>query len=153
MAIANHFTHKPFFGLIDIIPAYSSITFSFNLYTISLQINNNRTVFDWVKWQVAKEMTNIITDETNNPELIEIPVCYHPELDNDMAAIMSATDLSEAAIIQHHSAKKYYVYMLGFLPGFAYMGEVDDNITLPRKVNPSKVKAGSVAAISRNNIY
>ena len=154
IAIANHFTQKPFCGLIDIIPAYSSITFSFNLYAISIKIIKNGTVFDCVKQQVEQEMGNIKATESKIAELVEIPVCYDPELGNDMASIMSATSLSEASIIQHHSAKKYYVYMLGFLPGFAYMGEVDDHLTLPRKMNPAKVKAGSVAiAGKQTGIY
>jgi inhibitor of KinA len=87
-------------------------------------------------------------------ETIEIPVCYDAVLHNNLVDITKVTGLSAAEIIQLHSSRNYYVYMLGFLPGFAYMGEVDERIALPRKPNPVNVTAGSVAiAGKQTGIY
>ena len=154
MAIAKHFSLHPFFGLVDIIPAYSSIAFSFNLYAIHRQVNAGTTVFNWVQQHVEAHLPNISTIEDDTPEPIEIPVCYDPALSNDLAAISLATGLTQADIISLHTAPNYYVYMLGFVPGFAYMGEVNTVLELPRKNRPEKVNAGAVAiAGKQTGIY
>jgi len=111
-------------------------------------------VYKWVHQQVMQHLDNIATASMPAPELVEIPVCYDKELNNDLAAISLATGLAEAEIIDVHCNKNYYVYMLGFLPGFAYMGEVAPALELPRKPKPVKVKPGAVAiAGKQTGIY
>jgi inhibitor of KinA len=56
----------------------------------------------------------------------------------------AAKNMTIAEIIQYHSSKIYRVYMIGFLPGFPYMGVLNEKISMPRKEKPVKVKAGSV---------
>ncbi len=154
IAITKHFSTHPFFGLLDIVPAYSSITFCFDPYAIHRSIHRTTTVFDWVRQQVAEHLPVIKPVADHSNKRVEIPVCYSTELNNDLLAISSTTGLSAAEIVHLHSSGTYYVYMLGFLPGFAYMGEVVATIELPRKANPGKVKAGSVAiAGKQTGIY
>lgn len=89
-----------------------------------------------------------------NTTLIEIPVCYDQALHNDLAAMAQQTNLPVEEIIALHSAATYHIYMLGFLPGFAYMGRVNEQIALPRKAAPVPVKAGAVGiAGTQTGIY
>lgn len=149
VAIARHFSQHPFFGLISIVPAYSSITFCYNLYMIHQSLIEKTIIFDWVKQQVEQQLSVIHSSHDEAAEQIEIPVCYDAALSNDLETVSLAIGLTREEIIEVHSCGKYYVYMLGFLPGFAYMGEVDPRIEQPRKAIPAKVKAGSVAIAGR----
>lgn len=82
-------------------------------------------------------------------KLVEVPVYYYAEGDsaaeNDMAEICELSGLTRDEVIAIHSGRDYQVYALGFAPGFAYLGALDERIQLPRLANPRKrVSAGSV---------
>jgi KipI family sensor histidine kinase inhibitor len=82
--------------------------------------------------------------------LHEIPVRYGGSDGPDLAAVASATGLSEEAVVKLHTSAVYRVFMLGFLPGFAYMGPLDSRIALPRLGTPrARVPPGSVAIAER----
>jgi KipI family sensor histidine kinase inhibitor len=75
-----------------------------------------------------------------------IPVCYDPAFALDLEEVAARTSLAPAEVIEHHSATTYHVYMIGFLPGYPYMGDVPARLALPRRENPrTQVPAGSVA--------
>jgi len=77
---------------------------------------------------------------------LRVPVCYGGAFGPDLAALAEFAGLSETAVVELHAASTYRVFMLGFLPGFAYMGSVDCRIAAPRRETPRvKVPAGSVA--------
>jgi inhibitor of KinA len=86
---------------------------------------------------------------------IDVPVCYGGELGPDLAAVAAQVGCSEAEIIALHSGREYRVFVVGFVPGFAYMGPVDPRLALPRRSNPrTRVPAGSVAiAAGQTGIY
>ena len=65
-----------------------------------------------------------------------VPVCYGGDFGPDLAAVAAFAECSEARVIDTHGAAVYRVYMLGFLPGFAYMGPVDERIAMPRRESP-----------------
>lgn len=75
-----------------------------------------------------------------------IPACYEGDLAPDLDEVAQRTGLSSAEVVAHHAGTSYHVYMLGFLPGYPYMGDVPDAIRLPRRESPRvRVPAGSVA--------
>lgn len=82
-------------------------------------------------------------------KLVKVPVYYY-EMDdkheeNDMSRICAETGLQREEVIAIHSGRDYQVYALGFAPGFAYMGALDERIQLPRLANPRRsIAAGSV---------
>ena len=77
--------------------------------------------------------------------IIEIPVHYGGEDGPDLAAVAGHAGCTEAEVIAKHSARTYRVYMLGFVPGFAYMGRVDPELAMPRhRVPRERVPVGSV---------
>lgn len=76
---------------------------------------------------------------------VEIPVNYGGEVGPDLEAVATYAGCSTAEVIRRHSERTYRVYMLGFVPGFAYMGRVDPSIAAPRhRIPRERVRAGSV---------
>jgi KipI family sensor histidine kinase inhibitor len=86
---------------------------------------------------------------------IEIPVLYGGEHGPDLPSVATAVGLTEAEIIVRHTATTYHVFMLGFMPGFPYLGPVDPSIQVPRLATPrTRVPAGSVGlAGAQTGIY
>jgi inhibitor of KinA len=84
-----------------------------------------------------------------------IPACYAEGLAPDLAEVAARTGLSAAQVVERHSAVTYHVYMVGFLPGFPYLGDLPAELALPRRENPrTGVPAGSVAiATTLSAIY
>jgi inhibitor of KinA len=75
-----------------------------------------------------------------------LPVCYDPALAPDLDDAAAHTGLTLAQVIERHASVTYHVYMLGFLPGFAYMGDLPAELVLARRETPRpRVPAGSVA--------
>ncbi len=87
--------------------------------------------------------------------LWRIPVCYEGEVAPDLAEVARLTGLACGDVVALHSSTRYHVYMLGFLPGFPYMGDLPAALTLPRRADPRvRVAAGSISiATSLTAIY
>jgi KipI family sensor histidine kinase inhibitor len=78
-------------------------------------------------------------------EPIRIPVCYGGEAGPDLAGVAAFAGMSEDDVVIAHTSQAYRVFMLGFVPGFAYLGIVDERIAIPRLTTPRvRVPAGSV---------
>ncbi len=135
--------------MIEVIPAYSSLTIYYDVVALKRKIAAADTVFDWMKQQLEERMQQQVHRQEDNGKLIRIPVCYDNEFALDIQHIASAKKIPVEHIIHLHTAKNYKIFMLGFLPGFAYMGEVDEQIAISRKPQPEKVKAGSVGIAGR----
>jgi inhibitor of KinA len=87
-------------------------------------------------------------------KVFHIPVCYEEEYGTDLASVAAQKQIPLSVVIDKHTSRTYKVYMIGFLPGFSYMGEVDEQIAVPRKYQPVPVIAGSVGiAGSQTGIY
>ena len=77
--------------------------------------------------------------------MVTIPVCYGGDYGPDLAFVAQHAGLSEREVIRRHTAPKYRIYMLGFLPGFPYLGGLDPALFTPRLQNPrTAIPAGSV---------
>jgi len=87
--------------------------------------------------------------------LWRVPVCYEGDYAPDLATVAERTNLTTAEVVELHSRTQYHVYMIGFLPGFPYMGDLPERLALPRQVDPRlRVPAGSVAiAMAMTAIY
>lgn len=82
--------------------------------------------------------------------LWRLPVCYDPDLGPDLLELSSSLGLSADRLIDLHGSTEYFVYMLGFMPGFAYMGDLPAEMERPRRSEPRvRVPAGSVATAGR----
>lgn len=137
----------------DLIPAYSSMTIVYDpILLLQQQLSPEKMIGDLFQQAID-------TSEETPPKILttitRIPVCYHTSLAPDLASLAEMHQLSREAVIDLHCNTLYRVYMNGFLPGFAYMGIVDDQIATPRLEKPRKiVPAGSVGiAGNQTGIY
>ena len=144
---------EPIPGMTEAIPAYSSLTIIYNLLAVKKQAAG-LTAFDWIKQQLEERLGQPLGQIQTEERLIKIPVCYDEEFAANMQQLTVAKNISVEEAITIHTAKSYKVFMLGFLPGFAYMGEVDERIVMPRKPQPENIAAGSVGiAGKQTGIY
>jgi inhibitor of KinA len=136
--------------MIEALPAYCSLTIFYDLLSVRNQINDkNVTAFEWFGERLKKYISNEDIGTGDPQLLINIPVCYDAEYGPDLAFIASQNNIRAEEIIHLHSSAIYRVYMLGFLPGFAYMGLVNEKISSPRKQQPAPVEAGSIGIAGR----
>lgn len=124
-------------AFIDIIPSYSSILISYQLLKYD---------FESIKSYLEEELKNIKIDEDLDSKLVEIDVYYGEEVGFDLQRVASINNISVEEVISLHSSKTYDVYTIGFLPGFAYLGVVDEKIATKRLETPrKKIPKGSVS--------
>lgn len=154
LARVEQFKKNPIEGQVEIVPAYCSLTIYYDPILIHKKINPGLTVFDWVKKQAEERLDHPVNRKEVTEDLVRIPVCYDEELAMDLKSFCEIKQISVEELIQIHTAINYKVYMMGFLPGFSYMGEVDDRLATPRKSQPGQVSAGSVGiAGKQTGIY
>jgi inhibitor of KinA len=144
IAIFNYLTKHPFAGMIEAIPAYSSVAVYFDLPLIHKKISSREKAYEWIQNKLTQVMQNEFDSYKTTSNLIRIPVCYDERFAIDLQWIAEQKKIAPEEIIRLHHSRRYHVYMLGFLPGFSYMGEVDETIVVPRKPEPQPISAGSV---------
>lgn len=142
----------PFPGFKELVPAYSSLAVYYDPTAISLGSPSREpwlTVRDQLENFLKSEFSEEILEQN---EVVRIPVLYNGP---DLISLANSKSLSVEEVILIHSSCVYDVFMLGFLPGFAYLGLVDDRIASPRLASPrTNVPAGSVGiAGNQTGIY
>lgn len=146
----QHFENNSFEGLIETVPAYSSFSIFYNVSKVRKNFPEYKTAFDAVKNFAENALQSARDLKKNVPRVIEIPVDFSKEFALDLDFIAVNNNLAPQKVIEFFTADYYRVFMLGFLPAFAYMGEVDEKIAAPRKQTPRlKVPPGSVGIAGR----
>jgi inhibitor of KinA len=133
-------------GVLDIIVAYSSVSVFFDPLVVRASgINGQDPVSGWVgSWLERAWKEAGMREPEAEGLIISIPVCYEGECAPDLDWVARQKGLSSKEVVAIHSVAVYRVYMVGFLPGFSYMGIVDERIQLARKPQPVSVAAGGV---------
>ncbi len=150
----NQLQQQPLPGMIEAVPAYSALTIHYDVLIVKKKTTAEQTVYECMKQQLEKRLQQPFQHSEAKERLIKIPVCYDNEFAMDIQLLAVTKNISVEEVIQTHTAKIYKVYMLGFLPGFSYMGEVDERIAIPRKSQPVSIAAGSVGiAGKQTGIY
>jgi inhibitor of KinA len=133
-------------GVRDAVVGYHTLT----VYFDPLALDSG-----WLEQQLA-EIATEQTCATDAPgATVEVPVCYGGEFGPDLPAVAEQAGCSEEDVIRLHTSQDYRVFVVGFVPGFAYMGPVNPRLALPRRSTPrTRVPAGSVAiAAGQTGIY
>lgn len=148
--LAKYFENNPFSGLIEVVPAYASLTCFFDVFVVKHTFANFPTAFEAVENLLENAAEKSAETAELKNKLVEIPVSFEKKFALDLEFVASANNLSEAEVIEIFTSQIYRVFMLGFLPGFAYLGEVDERISVSRKPTPRlKVPMGSVGIAGR----
>ncbi|MFN6969351.1 MAG: 5-oxoprolinase subunit PxpB [Rheinheimera sp.] len=133
--------------LLEVIPSYHSILVVYDF----LQLDHSQLMLCLVDLlEQLKTQQQLAHPTEQSGKLIELPCYYSTESGPDLAAVASMHQMSVSEVIQLHSSMLYQVYAIGFAPGFAYLGWIDERIATPRLKSPrAKVPAGSVAIADR----
>lgn len=133
-------------GVTDVIPAFCSLLINYDPRVIS---------YEQIKRRMEALVKIDVTAGDTRKRVFEIPVCYGGVYGPDIQNIADHAGMSVEEVIQIHTSRDYLIYMLGFLPGFTYLGGLDERIHTPRLANPRiRIPAGSVGiGGSQTGIY
>ena len=127
--------------IIDLIPSYASILVVFDL----LEIDHHH-----LRNKLKRVLKHCNSASSKQGRLVELPAYYSIESGVDLARIAKHAKLTVEQVISLHQAQEYRVYAIGFAPGFAYLGEVDERIAMARLTTPRlKVPKGAIAIADR----
>lgn len=127
---------NPIDGVVETIPTFRSLLVIYNPCKITYK-NLIKKLNKYLKFN-KKEINDI-------SKVYHVPVCYGGKYGEDLKAVSSHTGLSVNEVIKRHTGTDYLIYMMGFLPGFAYLGGLDEQLITPRLETPRKeIPAGSV---------
>lgn len=143
----------PIPGVEECVPSYATLTLYYDPAVVraslpgppGLSVSERLASHLWQRCQQP-----IPTGSASSPRLVEIPVCYEPDfgLDLDLVAVHAGMTVDE--VIELHLSRTYRVYLIGFVPGFPYMGVTDPRLDIPRRAEPrQRVAPGSVALAGR----
>ena len=132
LALAEQFEKRPFAGYIESVPAYSSTTVFYDPLEVRKANPNVRTAAQAVQAAIGGALPNLTVSDAISSEPTAIPVNFSAEYGLDLENLAIACTLKVSEVISIFTERIYRVYMIGFLPGFAYMGEVDERIASPR---------------------
>lgn len=120
----------------EMIPAFCSLLVFYDCRKIS---------YSRMKRILEKEAAGLLAVKSGQKKIHIIPVCYGDTFGEDIGYVSEYTGLKEEEIIRLHCGRDYLIYMLGFLPGFAYLGGLDERIFCPRLESPrTRIMAGSI---------
>lgn len=144
--LADAIAFEGFEGLIEVVPTYRSLTIHYDPLVIS--------------YDKAVEIIKNIEQKSGGffkqrSYIVEIPVCYDDEFAPDLSFVATYNNMSVEDVIKKHISNDYLIYMIGFTPGFPYLGGMDTSIATPRLEKPRiKIEAGSVGiAGEQTGIY
>ncbi|TGA98735.1 5-oxoprolinase subunit PxpB [Sporolactobacillus shoreae] len=146
------FDQKSFNGFIEYVPSYTNIVFYYN----PLEVIEGGRKDTSAQSQVIDFLTGLSrctfesVDQGSPRRVIHIPVCYGGDFGPDLDEVADLHHLSASELIHRHSAPEYLVYMLGFAPGFPFLGGLPEELATPRRATPRlKIAAGSVGIAGR----
>jgi len=152
-------------GVIEYVPAYCTITVHYDPWQIwkwarsrSKHLTSPREWLENELKEIIDHHNEVASNESNRGykgRTVEIPVCYGGQYGPDLAEVARYNELTPGEVIKLHSSGTYLVHMLGFSPGFPYLGGMNPAIAMPRKAIPrASIEAGSVGiAGAQTGIY
>lgn len=143
---AQNLTEDPIDGIVELVPTFCSLMVYYNPLEIT---------FDELSYRLRGKLRGLDSADADVKKIVQIPVCYGGEYGPDIQTVADHAGLSVEEVIEIHSSKDYLIDMLGFLPGFAYLGGLDERICTPRLAVPrTLIEPGSVGiGGSQTGIY
>jgi len=124
--LLEHFGQR----IINTVPAYRSLLIEFSLQHHAMAASTAE-----LEQQVRAALSHFQAD-TAERRIVEIPVYYHPSVGDDLEQIMESKNISLAQLIELHTRIQYQVQAVGFIPGFAYLGNLEPALQVSRLARP-----------------
>lgn len=138
-ALARYLDSYPFEGMVEYVAAFTSITVFYDPVIIGPQS------YSIVAGMLEECMSKVNDSYAEQARIVEIPVCYGGDFGPDIEYVAEYNKLTVSEVIDIHSNGQYLVYMIGFAPGFPYVGGMSECISTPRRQSPRmSIPAGSV---------
>ncbi len=135
-----YLNEHPFSGMVEYAPAFASVSVVYDPLNM-----NTEYPYEAVKSIIEDILAKLDFSLVDEEHIVEIPVCYGGELGPDIEHVAEINNITVDEVIKIHSRGKYLVYMIGFAPGFPYIGGMSEKIAAPRRESPRMViPAGSV---------
>lgn len=135
--LSLYLDHHPIPGMIEYVPAFTTVTVFYDPVVLryeEAQVKLERAVAQTAEMRLDKKVRTV-----------EIPVCYGGEFGPDLDEVAAHNRLTADEVVRIHSSAEYLVYMIGFAPGFPYLGGMPERIATPRRSSPRlAIPAGSV---------
>lgn len=135
-ALAACLQENPLHGMVEFVPAFTTVTVYYN----PLQLTYKEACE-----ALEKIISKVVDTQKGEQRTVEIPVCYGGEFGPDLEFVAKHNCLTPDEVIEIHSGSEYLVYMIGFAPGFPYLGGMSERIGAPRRSSPRlTIPAGTV---------
>lgn len=143
--LTTYLNEHPFLGMIECVPAFTTVTVFYDVFKIyNENFKNNRrqsfsseeSPYSIVKSIIEKILASLEDCVEDKPRTIEIPVCYGGDFGPDLEYVAKYNGITTEEVIDIHSSGEYLVYMIGFAPGFPYLGGMSERIAAPRRQSP-----------------
>ncbi|MDQ2794442.1 MAG: 5-oxoprolinase subunit PxpB [Bacteroidota bacterium] len=144
-AFSARLARQPFVGQRELVPAFTTLTVYYDPWRAS-EHGRHPQPYERVAAQLRELLAETpATAAAEAVEVVEIPVCYGGAFGPDLAFVAQHAGLSQEAVIAWHTAPEYLVHLIGFAPGFPYLGGLDARLATPRRPQPRPlVPAGTV---------
>jgi inhibitor of KinA len=151
-AFSDYLETHSFPGFLEFVAAFSSVTVFYDPFLVN---RKEERPFQSVCCILLAMLDVVQTVNEKSPDIVEIPVCYGGEFGPDLEFVAKYHGLEEEKVIELHTQGRYLVYMIGFAPGFPYLGGLSEQIATPRRSSPRLViPAGSVGiAGAQTGVY
>ena len=150
-ALTDSLRQQPLAGQRDLTPAFTTLCLHFDPMLVRRRWPQAHSPLQAMAGELRRRLETLSRAPAPTPPApVEIPVRYGSTAGPDLAWVARQAGLTEAELIDLHSGREYTVYLIGFLPGFPYLGFLPEPLVLPRRATPrTRVPAGSVAIAGR----
>lgn len=157
-AMADYLLEHPIAGVTDVVPAFTTVAVHYRPEAIEAgggaapsagDAQPGDSPYRRLERSIQAILSKGVAGERHAERTIEIPVCYGGEFGPDLEEVAAACGLTAEQVVELHGASDHMVYMLGFAPGFPYMGGLDPRLAMPRRSTPRVRIAPGTVAIAR----
>lgn len=146
---------EPLPGVSEAVPAYTSVTVFYDPWRVVQAGAPEHEVIPWLTARIKERLKDPPKSAKAKTRTVEIPVCYGGDFGPDLGRVAAQAKMFPDEVVKRHSAATYLVYLIGFAPGFPYLGGLPKQLATPRHAKPRMtVPPGSVGiAGEQTGIY
>jgi inhibitor of KinA len=135
-AVCTRLDAYPVPGLLEYVPAFASVVVHYEPLAVDARAAPDASPGACMVASLERALRDLPDEALEAPRIVEIPVCYGGDLGPDLEDLARTHAMTPDDVVRRHTEPDYLVYMLGFMPGFAYLGGLDPALVTPRRAVP-----------------